>query len=236
MSFETHVKESLARSTLFRGLNEAAIAHLCRVMRPVSLKRGEVLFVQGDRPDGCYTVLEGVLKVSVLDDEGEETVLATLGPGDIVGEMGLIDEAPRSATLGAQKASRLAFLSLARFEEIAGRHPEIYRHLLRLVCARLRNANDSFKARQNLALDGRLAHVLLRLSERFGNPLDGDRVMIFQKFTQSDLGEMVGAARENVSRQLNRWRREGVLSRISGYYCIEQPHLLRELAGDEDLT
>ena len=64
-------------------------------------------------------------------------------------------------------------------------------------------------------MGGLLTH-LLRLADGFGNPLDGDRVMIFHKFTQSDLGDMVGAARENVSRQLNQWCRDGVLKQNIG--------------------
>ena len=229
MSFEKSVEQSLTRSPLFEGLDASTLARLASVMLPVSLKRNQVLFVQQDQPDGCYAVLNGALKVSILNEEGEETILAALGKGDIVGEMGLIDEAPRSATITALKGAELAFLSSGRFNEIAGQHPEIYRHLLRIICIRLRATNDSFQVRLSMGLEGRLAHTLLRLSDGFGNALDGERVMIFHKFTQSDLGDMVGAARENVSRQLNQWCREGVLSKISGYYCIEKPEILRDL-------
>ncbi len=229
MSFEKIVKQSLSTSVLFEGLDEGTLEKLAGVMRPVSLKRNEILFLQDDTPNGCYCVLEGALKVSIINEEGEETILAALGEADILGEMGLIDEEPRSANITALKVTKLAFLSAPAFAEIAGQHPQIYRHLLRIVAKRLRITNDCFQIRQSMGLDGRLAHTLLRLADGFGNQLDGDRVMIFHKFTQSDLGDMVGAARENVSRQLNRWCRDGVLSKISGYYCIEKPQFLRDL-------
>ncbi len=229
MPFEMIVKQSLKNSVLFEGLEEGTLEKLAGVMRPVSLKRNETLFLQDDEPDGCYCVLEGTLKVSVIGIEGEETILAALGSSDILGEMGLIDDAPRSANITALKETKLAFLSSSAFFEIAGQHPQIYRHLLRIVAKRLRITNDCFQIRQSMGLDGRLAHTLLRLADGFGNPLDGERVMIFHKFTQSDLGDMVGAARENVSRQLNQWCRKGILSKISGYYCIEKPQLLRDL-------
>ncbi len=232
MSFENSVKQSLRRSFLFGGLEEEVRAKLAGVMRPVSLKRNEILFVQEDEPDGCYIILEGTLKVSVINEEGEECILAALGDGDLLGEMGLIDEAPRSATITALKTTRLAFLSTTSFFDLAERHTQIYRHLLHLVCSRLRSTNDCFQMRQNTGLDGRLAHTLLRLADGFGNPLEGERVMIFHKFTQSDLGDMVGAARENISRQLNQWCRDGVLSKISGYYCIEKPQVLRDMISD----
>ena len=229
MSFEEIIKQSLGGSVLFKGLEEDVLTRLAGVMRPVSMKRNETLFFQDDEPNGCYCILNGALKVSILNEEGEETILAALGGTDILGEMGLIDEAPRSATITALRATKLGFLSSSSFFEIAGQYPQIYRHLLRIVCERLRTTNDSIQIRQSMGLDGRLAHILLRLGDGFGNPLDGERVMILQKFTQSDLGDMVGAARENVSRQLNQWCRDGVLSKISGYYCIEKPQHLRDL-------
>ena len=230
MSFEAIIKQSLKGSVLFKGLEEQTLDKLARVMRPVSLKRNEVLFVQEDEPDGCYCIIEGALKVSILNEEGEETILAALGQSDILGEMGLIDDAPRSATITALKEAKLAFLSSPGFFDIAGQNPQIYRHLLKVVCKRLRSTNSSFQIGQSMGLEGRLAHTLLRLADGFGNPLEGERVMIFHKFTQSDLGDMVGAARENVSRQLNQWCRDGVLSKISGYYCIEKPQFLRNLS------
>lgn len=230
MSFEETVKQSLMEVALFKGLDDVVLEQLAGVMRPVGLKRNEILFLQDDEPDGCYCILEGALKVSILNEEGEEVILAALGGADVIGEMGLIDDAPRSATITALKTSELAFLSSRQFEDVAGQHPVIYRLLLRIVCARLRDTNSSFQVRQSMGLDGRLAHTLLRLADGFGNPLDGERVMIFHKFTQSDLGDMVGAARENVSRQLNQWCREGILSKISGYYCIEKPQILRDMA------
>jgi CRP-like cAMP-binding protein len=227
------MRTCLNRSTLFNRLEGELLDRLSEAMRPVGLKRNEVLFVQQDVPDGCYCVLDGALKISILDEDGEEVVLAALGAGDVVGEMGLIDEAPRSATVTSLKASELGFLSTAEFHAVAERYPALYRHLLRLVCSRLRLTNDSFTVRQNRGLDGRLAHTLLRLSDGFGNPLEGGRVMIFHKFTQSDLADMVGAARENVSRQLNQWCRDGLLSKISGYYCIEDHAALSTIAGSE---
>ena len=229
MSFEEIVKSSLSSSVLFEGLDAETLGKLAAVMRPVSLKRNEILFLQDDVPDGCYCILEGALKVSIINEEGEEAVLAALGGSDILGEMGLIDEEPRSASITALKETKLGYLSSPVFFEIAGQYPQIYRHLLRLVSKRLRITNDCFAVRQSQGLDGRLAHTLLRLADGFGNPLDGDRVMIFHKFTQSDLGDMVGAARENVSRQINQWCRDGVLSKISGYYCIEKPQILHDL-------
>jgi CRP/FNR family cyclic AMP-dependent transcriptional regulator len=90
--------------------------------------------------------------------------------------------------------------------------------------------NDAVSAASTLPLSGRLARVLLLLSETFGHPLAGERILIRQKLTQSDLCSMTGSARENVSRQLSEWRREELIGRISSYYCLNDVEALRQLA------
>jgi CRP-like cAMP-binding protein len=233
MAFEERIRQSLGRSQLLSGLDVAILHRLAAAMRPVALPRNQVLFMQQAPSDGCYCVLAGSLKVSRLNESGEEHILALLGSGDLIGEMGLIDGAPRSATVTALSAAELAFLSAGEFDRVAGRHPEIYRHLLRLLCDRLRATNQSFSARQTLPLAGRLAHALLRLADGFGKPLADGRIVVMHKITQGALADLSGARRENVSRQINGWLREGVLSRHGGYYCLERPAALRELAASD---
>jgi len=224
----------LENSPLFEGLDPSALAELSGVMRRVRFGRGETVFMQEDEPEGCYCVVDGSLKISILDDDGNEIVVAVLGPGDVIGELSLVDGAPRSATVTTLKASELASLSMADFNRVADAHPAIYRHLLRIISGRLRATNETVTVRQNLPLDGKLAHTLLRLADGFGKPLDGGRLLIFHKFTQADIGLMIGVARENVSRQLNQWCRDGVLSKISGYYCIEDCDKLKTIARATD--
>jgi CRP-like cAMP-binding protein len=215
--------------SLFDGLSEEALRGLGSVSRGLSLRPGQVLFVQGDASNGCYPVLDGALRVSHFSADGHETVLALLGKGDVVGEMGLFDGAPRSATVTAQTECELAFIGIAEFFRCADADPGIYRHLLKLISARLRVTNDALAA-ATMPLSARLARVLLLLSESFGQALDGGRVLIRQKLTQSDLCSMTGSARENVSRQLSEWRREDLVGRISSYYCLNDVEALRELA------
>lgn len=233
MAAADRIRHSLDRSLLFSGLGTAIHERLAAAMRPVSLPRNQVLFVQQEPSDGCYCVLAGTLKVSSLNEHGEEHILALMGSGDVIGEMGLIDGEPRSATVTALSPVELAFLPAAEFDRAAGEHPEIYRHLLRLLCGRLRATNHSFSARQTLPLAGRLAHALLRLAEGFGKPLADGRIVVMHKVTQNELADLSGARRENVSRQLNGWMREGILSRHGGYYCLERPAALRTLAGSD---
>jgi len=219
----------LKSSALFSGLERTALDRLARYSHLKTLERNEQLFEQGDRSDGCFAILEGVLKVSVVSSEGHETLLAMLGAGDVIGEMGLIDAEPRSATATALKPCTLAFLASRDFIHTADNSPAIYVHMLKILSSRLRASNEAATMQQVLPLRGRLARVFLRLAEGFGEPLEGERILIRQKITQAELGRMTGSARENVNRQIKDWTQEGFISKISSYYCIENDEELRRL-------
>ena len=90
-----------------------------------------------------------------------------------------------------------------------------------MLAERLRKADQLVAAASFLPLKGRVARALLDLAKAFGNEVDGGRVVIQQKISQSDIADMAGIARENVSRILNEWMRLKLISRLSGYYCLE---------------
>lgn len=217
--------ESLALA----GLDAALATGLSALAKESTIAAHEVLFVAGDPGNAMYAVLEGSLKVAVISAEGSEQLLAILGPGHVVGEMALLDGAPRSATVQAIKKSRVARIDKASFDRYAEANPAVYRHMLRLISQRLRQANDVLAARSFLPLPGRVAVALLQLGETFGKDLPNGRRLVHYKVSQADLAGMVGAARENVSRILNTWKRDGLVSRVSGYYCIEKPAELERL-------
>jgi len=227
MAFDGSILQS---SALFSGLEKDALDRLARYSRQVTLEKGDRLFELGDASEGCYTVIEGVFKISVPLADGQETLLNIVGDGDVIGEIGLIDSQPRSASVTALKPSSVAFLQSRDFKHVADANPEIYLHMLQILSARVRTATEAAAIQMTLPLHGRLARVLLRLAEGFGEELEGGRTLIRHKFTQEDLARMAGSARENVNRQIKEWTKEGYLSRISGYYCIEKKEQLHDLA------
>lgn len=220
----------LRNSLLFAGLADDQLKGLAALTRLITLRPDQALFRQNDKPDGCYALVEGTVKVSIVSSGGDEALLAILGEGDIIGEMGMVDGEPRSATISALKRCKVAFLPAAGFRRFADDNPSVYQHMLTILSKRLRASNDRLAAQQMLPLSGRLARLFLKLSDGFGQPLDGGRMLIKQTFTQSDLARMTGSARENVNRQINQWQRKAIVSRISRYYCLDDLDTLRELA------
>jgi CRP-like cAMP-binding protein len=208
-------------SSLLSGLPAHISAYLFESASAVHLDADEVLFLAGDAGDGCYRVEDGLLKVSMGSRSGAERILAFLGPGAIVGELAIIDGLPRSASVTALRESQLRFVSRAVFDACAKKHPEIYQSLVTLLATRLRETDEAIAAESFLPLKGRVANTLLELAQTFGHDVGSGRIVIRQKIGQSDLAAMAGIARENVSRILNDWKRRKLVSRLSGYYCLE---------------
>jgi len=213
---------------LLSDLPEQLSSGLLANAKPVKLAANEILFLAGDPGDGCFRVNEGLLKVSMVSPTGAERILAILGPGSIVGDMAMIDGRPRSASVSALRDCKLSFVSRSAFEAVAGKNPEIYKHLLSLLAARLRDTDQVVAAGTFLPVKGRVARALLDLAKAFGNEVDAGRIVIRQKLSQSDVAAMAGIARENVSRILNEWMRLKLVTRLSGYYCIENKSRLEK--------
>jgi len=192
----------------------------------VRLHAGQVLFRAGDSGDDCYRVEDGLLKVTIVSNSGTERILAFLGRGAIVGELAILDGLPRSTSVVAVRDAAVSFLSKAAFEAFADKHPDLYKSLLRLLAKLVRDRDKMVAATSFLSLKGRIAQTLLELADHFGQEVGPGRVVIRQKIRQRDLAAMAGIARENVTRILNDWQRHKVLSRPSGYYCLENKALL----------
>jgi CRP/FNR family transcriptional regulator, cyclic AMP receptor protein len=199
--------------------------------RPVVLKADHNLFSEGAEANGCYRLEEGLLKASVRAPNGSERILAVFGPGAVIGELAMIDGGVRSASVTALRDSKLSFVSRATFEAIAQQTPELCRHLLILVIQRLRDTNNALTATNFLSVKGRVANALLQLAEPFGCDVGSGRILIEQKVSQNDLAAMAGVARENVTRVLKDWTNRSWLSRLAGYYCLENKKGIQGEAG-----
>ena len=206
---------------LFSVLPSALSASLFREARVVRLAPQQMLFVAGDPGDGCYQVEEGLLKVVAPSPSGGDRILAILGPGELVGELSMIDGLPRSASVTTLRESKLSFVSRSVFNAVTHKQPEIYRHITALLARRLRDVDDALTATSFLPLKARTARALLGLSDAFGKDVGSGRILIRQKFSQGDLAAMAGVARENCSRILQDWTRRSLVSRLAGYYCLE---------------
>src|SRR5262245_33915821 len=211
---------TLTSMAILSSLPERLSAQLFAGAKSCHLNVGDALFAAGDSGDGCYRLEQGLLKVMITSPRGEQRILAILGPGEIAGELSIIDRQPRSASVIAVKDCALSFISRESFEKYTKQDPDIYRYLVNVLALRLRETDQAVAADSFLTVKARLARALLELTEYLGEDAGEGRVVIRHKISQSDLAAMAGVARENVSRALSDWRRRDLVSRSSGFYCL----------------
>ena len=224
-------RENFGPNDLLGRLPRAIAGKLLATERTVALREGEVLFERGDAGDGCYWLRRGVLKVSVESAKAEERILAILGPGAIVGELAMIDELPRSATVHAVRPSELTFISRAAFTELLRGSPQLYADIVKTLAARLRQSDEDMVASTFLSVSARVARALLQFARHLGEEIGPGQLQIRHRITQNDLAAMAGVARESVSRTLADWRRRKVLDRATrAGYVVDKARLEKEAA------
>ncbi len=191
----------LRQATLFNALDDEAATALRESMSEVRLRRGEVLFHEGDSGDKLYIVTDGKVKLGRTSSDGRENLLAILGPGQMFGELSLFDPGPRSTTVTAVTETRLMSLAHADLQQWLNGRPAVARGLLSQLAHRLRKTNDVVADLVFSDVPGRVAKALLDLADRFGRTAD-DGVHVHHDLTQEELAQLVGASRETVNKAL----------------------------------
>src|SRR5215471_4367233 len=195
----------LRRVWLFSGLDENELASIAAVARERTCQKGEVLVRQGDSSGDLFSVVQGRLKVGSVAGEGAEVLLSVVGPGDVFGEIALLDEEPRSATVVAAEPCRLLVVPRAAFRPLLRDLPTLALRLLQILARHVRRLSTRTEDSAALDVRARLAKTLLDLAERFGVEGPRGKVTITLRLSQQELGRMIGATREMVNRCLRGW-------------------------------
>lgn len=190
---------------------------------------GEVLMHQGGPSDCLYVLLEGRVRVTVVDADGHELLLDLLGPGDTAGELSVIDGRERSATVSAIEPGRALRIPAPQFQGFLQQHPRATVALLRVLAQRLRQSDDTRLRIAADRTDQRVARRLLELAARYGEA-DGTDVRITAPLTQAELASWVGASREGVSHALRDLREAGAITVDRRAITVCDLALLRERA------
>jgi CRP-like cAMP-binding protein len=211
---------ALASSRIFGVLPASALDQLIQAGQPVALERGAVLFLRGEDGDAAFVVLEGELEVRTIGRDGKELRLAAQPEGGLIGEMAVLDGAPRSADVVAARRCRLWRVPRAALVETLRGHPGAALALLTELTGRLRSANAALERASRRDLDAQLAFLLLSEHNRLGAVA----------LTQTEIARRIGFSREKVNRRLHAWAGEGVVAIERQGVLIKAPARLRALA------
>lgn len=219
----------LRQAPLFSDLDDEAATALGTSMQETRLRRGEVLFSEGESGDRLFIVLDGKVKLGRTAADGRENLIAVMGPGQMFGELSLFDPGPRSTT--ATAVTDVDMQSLGHDELIGWlpEHPNVARALLHQLAARLRRTNDVVADLVFSDVPGRVAKALIDLSARFGRRAD-DGIHVHHDLTQEELAQLVGASRETVNKALADFAMRGWLRLEPRSVVILEPERLTKRA------
>ncbi len=202
---------ALRTFSMFSGVPEAGLQNLARVALMRRVPRNVTIVHAGDRTDFVYLILSGSLKVLVSDEEGREVILSMLGPGELFGEMGVLDDNPRSANVVAVTPCDLVVIAKADFKRCLQENFEVSHYIMRNLVARLRKADRKIESLALMDVYGRVARLLLDMAE----PVDGSQV-VTRKISKQDIAKMIGASREMVSRVMKDLQTQGLIEETDG--------------------
>jgi len=201
---------------LFDGLDDRALLDLTGNLQRRVLHSGDVIFHQGDSGAACYLIQEGRVRIFVLDEDGHELSVRVIGPGEIIGEMALFDDSPRSASAVAMTETRFLILQQRVLQQCIHEHPHFAISLLQTLSRRLRQSNDQAGRLASMTVEERLLRQIRAFAKTTGKPMRGS-VRITMPLTQSELASLVGTSRESVNRALANLRKQGKLRVTEGW-------------------
>lgn len=215
----------LKRVPLFEDLSREELMRISRVAVPRRFPEGTRVFHEGDESDSCYVVRSGELRVTRQHSDGRAIALATLGPGDMFGELAMLDGEARSASVETLSDVALLALSAADMRGLLAKNPQITVKLVITLTRRLRAANERIASQSFQTVPSRVAGVLGQLIAG-EEPHDGREGMTL-RMRQADLAQLAGTSRESVSRFLANLERAGVVRVGRGRVTVLQPERLR---------
>jgi CRP-like cAMP-binding protein len=193
----------LANCFLFQGMGEEERNQLVSRAHIRRFAAGETIFLMGSPGSSMMAVLNGQVRISISSPEGKELLLAILQPGEVFGEIALLDGKERSADAKAMSSCALAVLERREVMAFLERNPATWPRIVEVLCERFRENTQHAAEVSLMQLPARLSKALLRM--------DSERTSGSKQLSQRELGNMVGAARESVNKCLNEWQRRGVI-------------------------
>lgn len=244
-------RQIFAEHAFFRGVAAGAIEDLAARSRVEHVRRGRTIFRKGSSGLALMAVLRGTVKICTVSRNGREAVLNLIGPGNVFGEIAVLDGGPRTADAVAGSDCEILVLDRRDLIPILAANPDIAQRLIEVLCGRLRRTSEQLEDVFFLDLPGRLAKMLLRPRDgaapeagareagakdgaaKEGGAKDNGRES-GMPLTQRELGEMIGTSRESINKQLHKWQRAGIVRIGRGGIDVRRPEALRRLAREID--
>ena len=220
----------LRKHPIFCDLDADAFEQLGRYAKPATLKRGATIFSKGDPGNSLVAVISGTVKISISSPDGRSAILNLIGPGEIFGEVAVLDGQARTADAIANSNCEIFVIDRREFLPFVRSQPTLAMKFIELLCARLRWTSDQVEQVILQDLPGRLASALIRLTERRKAAHECHTIAV----TQQEISEMVGMSRESINKQLRAWAARNWVRLEHGAIVVLDIAPLRDIAGSAE--
>jgi CRP/FNR family cyclic AMP-dependent transcriptional regulator len=235
-----------SKNFFFGTLGESDVERLLTYAQIVRYRAGAEIFAKGSPGLSLMAVLKGTVRISVVSESGREIVLNLIQPGEIFGEIALLDGRDRTADATAMIDCELLVLNRRDFLPFLERRPDLCIKVIELLCQRLRQTSEQVEELSFWQLEGRLAKALLRLAQERVHAAaataagsstkrpaaSAAAITVSLRITQRELGSMVGGSREHVNKQLKTWQKTGLIELGKGEIAIRDPDALAEFCDE----
>jgi CRP/FNR family transcriptional regulator len=216
----------LRRVPVFSTLSAEDLAHVTRVAMPRRFDAGAVVFKEGDEGSTCYIVRSGRARAIREHPDGRSITLAHFGPGDIFGEMAMLDGERRSATVEATEDTDAIAILSGDMHRLLREHPEISVKLIGALGQRLRDTNERLARQSFQTVQSRVAAALAQLVAAAREADGGEDGDVTITTTQAELAQLAGSSRESASRFLAVLERAGIITQGRGRLTVHDPEAL----------
>lgn len=201
----------LKQFNLLSGLSDGEISKLENLIRIISVAKKQFLYFPEDPSDSIYLLKEGRVKISKISDGGKEITLDILEPGEIFGELAIVDEGPRQTLAEVLEDALIYAINRKDFIGFAENKPDLAFKLTKLIGLRRRDIESKIEALVFRDVPSRLASLLLQLAANHGKP-DQKGMRLNLKLTHQELGNLIGSTRETTTTWLNEFRKKGLIA------------------------
>jgi CRP/FNR family transcriptional regulator, cyclic AMP receptor protein len=219
----------LKKIPLFQDLGPDAMSRLAETVQIAEIRRRQVIYLPGDPGKTVYFVNGGRVKISKVTRDGKELTLAYRGPGELFGEIALIEGGPREEMAEAMENALLTEMERGDFERLIQTQPLLGLRLARLLTQRRRDIENKIENLVFKDVNSKLAELLIRLANEFGVD-DARGTLVALKITHQEMANLIGSTRETVSLTLSQFKRKGLIKTDGRKVIIADREGLKALA------
>ncbi|MFW5972299.1 MAG: Crp/Fnr family transcriptional regulator [Bacillota bacterium] len=203
--------------SLFADLSPEQLTKISNIVSIKKFNKDEYIFIEGDVSEAFYLILKGQVKILKGSVDGKEKILEVMKREDFIGEMGAIENKPRSATAKTMTLVKLAVIERGNFLKLLQSYPEIGMKIIIELAKRLRRANKDIELLAFYDVQARLKELFMRLSDSTSS----DETLKVGKMTHHEIANYIGTSRETITRTFNKLMDKDLLETKDNWIIIK---------------